>query len=101
MGLTRAEQETVITWNDDAKEVAIWSASPVTWRKLDRLGIHPVRETLLQGKPAGKFYRLPFGLFRWGRRGKDRVGGNPDALRRAREAKQQTPEAPRGDEGTA
>ena len=34
---SRAEQETVITWNEDDKAVEIYTASPVSMRKLDKL----------------------------------------------------------------
>ena len=33
--------------------------------------------------PPGRFYRLPFAEFRWGRRTKGNHRGNPEALRRA------------------
>jgi hypothetical protein len=36
---TRAEQETVLRWDRAGEYVHLWSASPVTWRKLERLGI--------------------------------------------------------------
>jgi hypothetical protein len=41
----------------------------------------------MDGKPTGKFYRLPLAGFRWGlkRRGKGR--GNVDALAKARAAR--------------
>ena len=45
MGLTRAEQETVIRWDEAEPEVRIWSASPKTWRRMARLGVAPYRET--------------------------------------------------------
>lgn len=66
MGLTRAEQETVIRWDEEEKVVHIWSASPVTWRKVARLGLKPVKETTRGGEPSGKLYRVPFASFRWG-----------------------------------
>lgn len=66
-------------WDEDTKQVSIWTASPVTWRKLARLGIRPHRETLRDGEPTGKFYRLPFSEFRWGLKGKRR--GNVGAFR--------------------
>jgi len=34
MAQTRAEQETVIRWDRDDEQAHIWSADPVTWRKL-------------------------------------------------------------------
>jgi hypothetical protein len=39
MGLTRAEQETVIRWDEDERVVHVYSASPKTWRRMARLGI--------------------------------------------------------------
>jgi hypothetical protein len=65
MGLTRLEQETVIRWNEAEDEVAIWSASPKTWRKMDRLGIRAIGTTTSHGTPSGKCYRLPAAVFRW------------------------------------
>jgi len=41
---TRSEQETAFRWDEDEKVVHVWSASPVTWRKLTGLGIEPHRE---------------------------------------------------------
>lgn len=84
MGLARAEQETILRWDEDKKAVSVYSASPVTWRKLARLGIQPAKETTLRtGEPSGKFYRIPLAQFRWGLK---RVGGkgNPEALAQAR-----------------
>jgi hypothetical protein len=63
---TRAEQETVLRWDREDDQVSIWSASPVTWRKLERLGIAPVRETRCQGQVTGRSYRIPVSRFRWG-----------------------------------
>lgn len=42
---TGAKQDTVVRWDEDEKVVCLWSASPVTWRKLARLGIETHRET--------------------------------------------------------
>ena len=63
---TRAEQETVLRWDEDEKVVHIWSASPVSRRKLARLGIEPHRETRRAGEIVGRFYRVPLTRFRWG-----------------------------------
>jgi hypothetical protein len=54
MGLTRAEQETVIRWDEADQEVRIWSASPKTWQRMARLGVAPCRETT-----TGAATRLP------------------------------------------
>jgi hypothetical protein len=63
---TRAEQETVLRWDEEDKLVHLWSASPVTWRKLARLGIEPHRETRRAGEVSGRFYRVSLARFRWG-----------------------------------
>ena len=65
MGLTRAEQETVIRWDEEEQVVHIWSASPKTWRKMARLGVVPSRETTRHDQPSGRFYQVPAGEFRW------------------------------------
>jgi hypothetical protein len=47
--------------------VSVWSADPVTWRKLARLGIAPIRETRFPGGVvSGKFYTVPVTRFAWG-----------------------------------
>jgi hypothetical protein len=46
--------------------LSVWSASPVAWRRMERLGIRPVQETTLGGQPPGRFYRIPLSRFRWG-----------------------------------
>ena len=77
---TRNEQETVLRWDEDEKLVHVWSASPVTWRKLARLGIEPHRETRRDGQLTGRFYRVPLARFRWGL--KSGRLGNPGNLTR-------------------
>ena len=79
----------MIWWDEDEKVVHVYSASPVTWRKMARLGLQPVRDVSTQGQPSGKFWHLSFSLFRWGLKGRYRGGGNPEALARAREARRQ------------
>lgn len=37
MAYTRAEQETSIVWDEEEKEAHIYTASPVSMRRLDRL----------------------------------------------------------------
>lgn len=86
MGLTRAEQETVIRWDEGEKVVHVYSASPVTWRRLARLGLTPIRETRHEGEVTGRFYTLPLARFRWGLKATGRPG-NPAALAAAREAR--------------
>jgi hypothetical protein len=69
---TRAEQETVLRWDRARDHVDVWSASPVTWRKLERLEIPHVHETRFPGGPvSGRVYRIPLSRFR---RGLKRVG---------------------------
>jgi hypothetical protein len=69
---TRAEQETVLRWDRAGDHVQVWSASPGTWRKLERLGITHVDETRFPGGlVSGRVYRIPVTRFRWGLR---RVG---------------------------
>jgi hypothetical protein len=64
---SRAEQETVIRWDRADDQVHVWSADPVTWRKLARLGIAPVRETHFPGGVvSGRFYTVPVNRFAWG-----------------------------------
>ena len=64
---TRAEQETVLRWDREGDQVHVWSASPVTWRKLERLGIPPVRETRPPGGVvSSRFYGISLTRFRWG-----------------------------------
>jgi hypothetical protein len=46
---TRGEQETILRWDRAGDHVQVWLASPVTWRKLQRLGIPPVCETRCSG----------------------------------------------------
>ncbi len=66
-GLTAAERETVIRWDEADKVVTIWSSSPVVLRKLARLGIAPVRESRRRdGTLHGREYRVPLADFRWG-----------------------------------
>jgi len=49
----------------EAPTVSVWSASPVTWRRMERLGLRPVRQTTIGGQPAG-CYQIPLSRFRWG-----------------------------------
>jgi hypothetical protein len=83
--MTRAEQETILRWDEAEQVVHVWSASPRTWRRCARLGLTLVRETMTKGEVTGRFYRLDLGAFRWGTKG--RRAGNPGALRNARLAR--------------
>jgi hypothetical protein len=82
---TRAEQETVLRWDREADQVDVWSASPVTWRRCERLGIPATRETKWSGGAvAGRAYRIPLDRFRWGlRRVAAKVPGRRVAVRSA------------------
>lgn len=86
---TLAEQETIIRWDRDDPAVHLFSANPAIWRKMTRLGIEPVRRSTVQGEEAGRFYVFPVALLRWGLKGTRRPGGNPAALARFRQSKQQ------------
>ena len=64
---TRAEQETTIRWDRADDQVHVWSADPVTWRRMAHLGFDPVRETRFPGgATSGRFYRIPVNRFAWG-----------------------------------
>jgi hypothetical protein len=66
-GISRAEQETVIQWDEDERVVRIWSASPAVLRKLHRLGLVPTRESRHRtGALHGQEFKLPLARFRWG-----------------------------------
>ena len=101
MGLTREEQETVIRWDREDPDVHIWSANPVVWRRMARLGIAPVRETTVAGKPAGKFYTLPVSQFRWGVKARRKSSGSPESLARARQVRKQRRQGQKGQESHA
>jgi hypothetical protein len=79
---TRAEQETVLRWDRTDDQVHLWSASPVTWRKLERLGIPAGRETRFPGGAvSGRFYTIPLDRFRWGLKRAGPAGGRPPGPR--------------------
>jgi hypothetical protein len=64
---TRGEQETILRWDRAGDHVQVWLASPVTWRKLQRVGIPPVCETRCSGGLVSScFYRIPLTRLRWG-----------------------------------
>jgi hypothetical protein len=79
---TRAEQETTIRWDRADDQVHVWSACPVTWRKLERLGILAGRETRFPGGAvSGRFYTIPLSRFRWGLKRAGTVGARPPGRR--------------------
>jgi len=53
--MTRAEQETILRWDEDGHEVIIDAASPVTWRKCAPLGLDALKEhrRRMGASPAG------------------------------------------------
>lgn len=66
-GVSRAEQETVIQWDEEDRVVTIWSASPTVLRKLHRLGLVPTRESRHRsGTLHGQEFKLALARFRWG-----------------------------------
>ena len=55
-----AEQETVVRWDREGECVHLWSASPVTWRKLERLGVpHDPRSPSLRRRRLGPVLHDP------------------------------------------
>lgn len=97
MGLTRAEQETILRWDEEEQTVHVYSSSPKTWRRAARLGLVVKRETTYEGTVSGRFYvPVPVAEFRWGLKHKSAARGNPEALAKARAGRQaahSTPEA--------
>jgi hypothetical protein len=65
--MTRAEQESILRWDEHEKIVFIWTASPVTYRKLEKAGLVPTEETHAKrtGELTGRFYRVPLAGFGW------------------------------------
>jgi hypothetical protein len=68
--MTKAERETVIRWDEEEQTVHVWSASKMTWRKMERLGLPVLDETQRQRTEeiSGRAYRLPLKEFKWGRK---------------------------------
>jgi hypothetical protein len=92
---TRAEQETIIRWDREDPLVHVFSASPVVWRKLARLGLEPTRRSTVRGAEAGRFYTVPLARLRWSVarervEGQTKRTGNVAALARAREQRRAT-----------
>jgi hypothetical protein len=78
----KAEQETIISWDEAERVVHIASHSPAVWRRLAKLGIEPVRNWCYRdGVESTRFYELPLTRFRWGL--KSRHKGNPAFANRA------------------
>ena len=59
----------MIRWDREEQAVHVWSADPVVWRKLAKLGVAVKEETYAQrtGEVTGRFYQpIPLGVFRFG-----------------------------------
>lgn len=71
MNYSRAEQETSIVWDEEEKVAHIYTASPVTMRKLDKLcSAHPDEYKKVWEEKAGERvtaakYTAPSGLVRF------------------------------------
>ncbi len=66
--MRRAEQETIIRWDEEEQLVHLYSASPKVWRQLAKRGF-TVREQVCDrtGAPSGRFYEpVPLASFRFG-----------------------------------
>ena len=70
MSMTKSERETIIRWDEAEHVVSVYSASAITWRKLERLGLPIDQETRAAktGEITGRFYHLPLTDFRWGKK---------------------------------
>ncbi|MDO4548211.1 MAG: hypothetical protein Q4D04_08945 [Clostridia bacterium] len=68
---SRIEQETSITWEEEGKKATIYTASPVTMRKLDRLAEqHPEAWRAVWVDPSGypaKKYEVEAKYIRFGK----------------------------------
>lgn len=81
--MLRAEQETIIRWDEEEKLVHVYSASPVVWRRLEKQGFAVQRETTRDGQPTGRFYvPIPLADFRWGKK-RPRTAAQLEASRKA------------------
>jgi len=98
---TRAEQETIIRWDREDPLAHVFSASPVVWRKLARLGLEPTRRSTVRGAEVGRFYKVPLGRLRWSiaKEGQPKRTGNVAALAQFNAARKlQTEPARTGEE---
>lgn len=68
----RREQETIIRFDGERDEVALFTAYPAMRRKIERRGWRPVKVARKAGKEVGWFYRVPYGMLRWGLRAESR-----------------------------
>ena len=73
-GTSREEAETVIRWDRATDTVTIWTADPVTIRKVAKCGHEPVSVSRRRdGQVRGYEFRIPHDQFRW--RAKKRAVG--------------------------
>ena len=68
--VTLAEQETILRWDEEEKNVNLYSACPRVWAWIEkRLKLEPYRTfTAVDGTITGKDFRMPLAEFRWGRK---------------------------------
>jgi len=65
-GLTKAEKETIIRWDEEDRTVIVYTASQSVMRKLERAGQVAWRESRRDdGYLYGKKYKLDPKCFRW------------------------------------
>jgi len=63
---SKEERETVIRFDETKADVEIWTASPVSARRMARAGVRPYRTTsAADGEKTGWFFRVPFDDLRW------------------------------------
>ena len=70
MGYTRSEQETSIVWDEDQKKARVYTASPVTMRKLDKLTEQcpeAYRRTWVEGPGTAARYEVDAKYIRFGK----------------------------------
>lgn len=66
---SRYEQETVLSWNEDEPLASIYTASPKSWRKCQRLGLKLERvDKDTAGNEIGWLFSLPVRDLRWGKK---------------------------------
>ena len=65
MSTHRSEQETIIRFDQTKGEVAIFTASPVIRRKLEKRGLIAWKVRKTRGVPGGWFYRTPYRTLHW------------------------------------
>ncbi len=61
----KAERETVMRWDSQAKVVVIDSYHPAVWRRVERAGFTAVQQRTLKGREIGRYYRVPLANFRF------------------------------------